>query len=75
MEWYQYVGIICGIFSLFFGFVAFFLYMKVRTFLKLLKEEDIEKATPIILEQNKKVRMNLIFCAVLGVVGVLTLIL
>ncbi|MBE6664403.1 MAG: hypothetical protein E7602_07925 [Ruminococcaceae bacterium] len=75
MEWYQYVGIICGIFSLFFGFVAFFLYMKVRTFLKLLKEEDMEKATPIILEQNKKVRMNLIFCAVLGVVGVLTLIL
>ena len=75
MEWYQYVGIICGIFSLFFGFVAFFLYMKIRTFLKLLKEEDMEKATPIILEQNKKVRMNLIFCAVLGVVGVLTLIL
>ena len=75
MEWYQYVGIVCGIFSLFFGFVAFFLYMKVRTFIKLLNEEDIEKATPIIQDQNKKVRMNLIFCAVLGVVGVLTLIL
>ncbi len=75
MKWYQYVGIICGIFSLFFGFVAFFMYMKVRTFIKLLKEEDMEKATPIILEQNKKIRMNSILCAVLGVVGVLTLIL
>ena len=75
MEWYQYIGIICGIFSLFFGFVAFFLYMKIRTFVKLLREEDMEEAKPIILEQSKKVKMNLLLCAILGIVGVLTLIL
>ena len=75
MEWYQYVGIICGLGSLFFGFIAFFLYMKIRKFMKIITEDQIEEATPIILEQNKKVKRNLLLCAILGIVGVLTLIL
>lgn len=75
MEWYQYLGIICGIASLFFGFVAFFLYVKIRKFMKLITEEQMEQAAPIIMEQNKKVKFNLLLCAILGVVGVLTLIL
>ncbi|MBQ8545914.1 MAG: hypothetical protein IJ437_03110 [Clostridia bacterium] len=75
MEWYQYVGIVCGIGSLFFGFVAFFLFMKIRKFIKLISEEQMESAAPIILEQNKKVKLNLLLCAILGIVGVLTLIL
>lgn len=74
MEWYNYIGIASGVFSLFFGFCAFFLYIKIKKLISLLTEEQIEEAKPIINEQSKKVKVCLIACVVLGVVGVLMLI-
>ena len=53
MDWYNYLGIVLGIVSLFFGFTTFFLYMKVRKLFSLLSEEQIKEAEPIILQQNK----------------------
>lgn len=75
MEWYNYVGIASGVFSLFFGFCAFFLYMKIKKLVSLLSEEEIKEATPIINDQVKKVKISLIACVILGVVAVVMLIL
>ena len=75
MEWYNYVGIASGVFSLFFGFCAFFLYMKIKKLVSLLGEEEIKEATPIINDQVKKVKISLIACVILGVVAVVMLIL
>ena len=74
MEWYNYVGIASGVFSLFFGFCAFFLYMKIKKLVSLLSEEEIKEATPIINDQVKKVKISLIACVILGVVAVVMLI-
>ena len=73
MEWYDYFGIILGILSIFFGFTGFFLYMKIKKFLKLITEEQMEEATPIIIEQTKKVKINLLLCFLLGVVALIIL--
>ncbi len=75
MEWYNYIGIAAGVFSLFFGFCAFFLYMKIKKLVSLLSEEEIKEATPIINDQVKKVKISLIACVILGVVAVVMLIL
>ena len=75
MEWYNYIGIASGVFSLFFGFCAFFLYMKIKKLVSLLSEEEIKEATPIINDQVKKVKISLIACIILGVVAVVMLIL
>ena len=75
MEWYNYIGIASGVFSLFFGFCAFFLYMKIKKLVSLLSEEEIKEATPIINDQVKKVKISLIACVILGVVAVVMLIL
>ncbi|MBO5379807.1 MAG: hypothetical protein J6A90_05735 [Clostridia bacterium] len=74
MEWYNYVGIASGVFSLFFGFCAFFLYMKIKKLVSLLSEEEMKEATPIINDQVKKVKISLIACVILGVVAVVMLI-
>ena len=74
MEWYNYVGIASGVFSLFFGFCAFFLYMKIKKLVSLLSEEELKEATPIINDQVKKVKISLIACVILGVVAVVMLI-
>lgn len=74
MEWYNYVGIASGVFSLFFGFCAFFLYMKIKKLVSLLSEEELKEATPIINDQIKKVKISLIACVILGVVAVVMLI-
>ena len=74
MEWYNYVGIASGVFSLFFGFCAFFLYMKIKKLVSLLSDEEIKEATPIINDQVKKVKISLIACVILGVVAVVMLI-
>lgn len=75
MEWYNYIGIASGVFSLFFGFCAFFLYMKIKKLVSLLREEEVKEATPIINDQVKKVKISLIACVILGVVAVVMLIL
>ena len=74
MEWFNYVGIASGVFSLFFGFCAFFLYMKIKKLVSLLSEEEMKEATPIINDQVKKVKISLIACVILGVVAVVMLI-
>ncbi len=74
MEWYNYVGIASGVFSLFFGFCAFFLYMKIKKLVSLLSDEEIKEAAPIINDQVKKVKISLIACVILGVVAVVMLI-
>ncbi len=73
MEWYDYFGIILGILSIFFGFTGFFLYMKIKKFLKLINEEQMEEATPIINEQTKRVKINLLLCFLLGVIALIIL--
>ena len=74
MEWYNYVGIASGVFSLFFGFCAFFLYMKIKKLASLLSEEEMKEAAPIINDQVKKVKISLIACVVLGIVAIIMLI-
>ncbi len=74
MEWYDYIGIVAGLASLFFGFCAFFLYMKVRKLFSLLTEEQLKEAEEIILQQNKKIKLNTIFCVVLGILAVAILL-
>lgn len=75
MEWYNYIGIASGVFSLFFGFCAFFLYMKIKKLVSLLSEEELKEATPIINDQAKKVKISLIACVILGIVAIVMLIL
>ena len=74
MEWFNYIGIASGVFSLFFGFCAFFLYMKVKKLVSLLSEEQIEEAQPIINDQVKKIKISLIACVILGIVAIVLLI-
>lgn len=74
MEWYNYIGIIAGLASLFFGFCAFFLYMKVKKLISLLTEEQLKDAEEIIMQQNKKIKLNMLLCIVLGVLAVATLL-
>ena len=69
MEWFNYIGIASGVFSLFFGFCAFFLYMKVKKLVSLLSE-----AQPIINDQVKKIKISLIACVILGIVAIVLLI-
>ncbi len=73
MEWYNYVGLVLGILSLFFGFCGIFLYMKVKQFLRLITDDQMEGAAPIIAHQNKKVRFNLFLCFILGAIGLILL--
>lgn len=74
MEWFNYIGIASGVFSLFFGFIAFFLYMKVKKLVSLLSEEEMKEAAPIINDQVKKIKISLLACVILGVVAVVLLI-
>jgi hypothetical protein len=74
MEWFNYIGIASGVFSLFFGFIAFFLYMKVKKLVSLLSEEEMKEAAPIINDQVKKIKVSLLACVILGVVAVVLLI-
>ena len=74
MQWYNYLGIVAGIISLFFGFSTFFLYMKLRKLFKLLNEEEIKQAEPIIVQQNKRIKIGLIVTVVLGIVAVVSLL-
>ena len=74
MEWYNYCGIASGIFSLFFGFCAFFIYMKLRKLISLLTEEQIAEATPFINEQSKKIKISLLACVILGIVAIIMLV-
>ena len=74
MEWYNYFGIACGIFSLFFGFCAFFIYMKLRKLISLLTEEQIDEAAPVINDQSKKIKISLLACVILGIVAIVMLV-
>ena len=74
MEWLDWIGIASGVFSLFFGFIAFFLYMKIKKLASLLSEEEMKEAAPIINDQVKKVKISLIACVVLGIVAIIMLI-
>ena len=74
MDWYNYLGIVLGIVSLFFGFTTFFLYMKVRKLFSLLSEEQIKEAEPIILQQNKKIKIGLLITVISGILGIIGLI-
>ncbi len=74
MEWFNYIGIASGVFSLFFGFCAFFLYMKIKKLVALLDEEQIKEATPFISDQVKKVKISLIACVILGIVAIVMLV-
>ncbi|MBR2943501.1 MAG: hypothetical protein IKC16_00255 [Clostridia bacterium] len=67
------LGIISGLISLFMGFVALFLYFKVRKLFTLLNEEQLKEVAPIINSQNKKIKICLILCVVLGVIAVISL--
>ena len=71
MAWYDYCGLVMGILSIFFGFCGFFLYMKINKFLKLITEEQMEAAAPIIEAQTKRVKINLLLCLVLGIVALI----
>ena len=55
MEWYNYIGIIAGLASLFFGFCAFFLYLKVKKLISLLTEEQLKDAMKKLSEREKKI--------------------
>ena len=74
MEWYNYFGIASGVFSLFFGFCAFFIYMKLRKLISLLSEEQIPEATPFINDQAKKIKISLLACVILGIVAIIMLV-
>ena len=74
MEWYNYFGIASGVFSLFFGFCAFFIYMKLRKLISLLTEEQIPEATPFINDQAKKIKISLLACVILGIVAIVMLV-
>lgn len=74
MEWFNYIGIASGVFSLFFGFISFFLYFKVKKLVSLLSEEEMKDAAPIINDQVKKVKISLIACVILGIVAIVLLI-
>ena len=74
MEWYNYFGIASGIFSLFFGFCAFFIYMKLRKLISLLTEEQIDEAAPVINDQSKKIKISLLACVILGIVAIVMLV-
>ena len=74
MEWYNYFGIASGVFSLFFGFCAFFIYMKLRKLISLLSEEQIPEATPFINDQAKKIKISLLACVILGIVAIVMLV-
>ena len=74
MEWYNYFGIASGVFSLFLGFCAFFIYMKLRKLISLLTEEQIPEATPFINDQAKKIKISLLACVILGIVAIVMLV-
>ena len=74
MEWYNKLGIVLGLISLFFGFTTFFLYMKVRKFFSLLTEDQIKEAEPIIIQQNKKIKIGLLVTVISGIVSIIALI-
>ena len=74
MHFDDYLGIVAGVISLFFGFTTFFLYMKVRKFCSILNEEQLKEAESIIASQTKKIKIGLIITAILGIVSVISLI-
>ena len=74
MWWLDYIGIALGVFSLFFGFCAFFLYMKIKKLVSLLDEEHYKEAEPFINDQSKKVKISLIACVISGISAILILI-
>ena len=73
MEWYDYIGFILGVLSIFCGFCGFFLYMKIKQFLGLISEEQMEEATPIIEKQTKRVKINFLLCFIMGVIALIIL--
>lgn len=75
MYWYNLVGIIASLSSIFCGFVGIMLFFKVRKFASQLTEEQFESVIPFIQKQYKKIRIFLLICLVLGIVGlILTII-
>ena len=74
MKFNDYLGIIAGVISLFFGFSSFFLYMKVRKLFSMLNEEQLKEAEQIITSQNKKIKIGLIVTVVAGIVSIISLI-
>ena len=75
MYWYNLVGMIASLISMFSGFVAILLFFKVRKFASQLTEEEFESVIPFIQKQYKKIRIFLLVCLVLGIVGVILTIL
>lgn len=74
MEWYNIVGIIFSLISMFSGFVAILLYFKVRKLISLLTDDQIEGATPFIQKQYKRIKTFLFVCMLLGITGVILML-
>ena len=71
MEWYNYLGFVLGVLSIFFGFCGFLLYMKIKQFLRLITDDQMEEATPIIEKQPKRVKLHLMLCFIMGAVALI----
>ena len=69
--WYNYVGFILGILSIFCGFCGFFLYIKIKKFLELITEDQMEEAQPIIEKQTKRAKINFLLCFILGIIALI----
>ncbi len=74
MEWYNLIGLIASLMSMFSGFVAILLYFKVRKLVSLLTDEQLEGAGPFIQKQYKKIKIFLLVCFVLGIAGVILML-
>ena len=75
MYWYNLVGIILSLISMFSGFVAILLFFKVRKFVSQIPEDQFEPYIPFVQKQYKKIKTFLLMCLILGVVGlILTII-
>lgn len=59
MEAIQFFGLLCGFFAVFFGVIAFIIYMKIKKLFSLIDESQVEQVLPIVEKQRKKVYINM----------------
>ena len=73
MTAFYYIGLVLGFASMFCGFVAILLYFKVRQLLSMITEEQIEAATPFVQKQYRRIRLFLIICMAVGILGLISM--